>query len=243
MSRVGVVFSNLGTPKSSEPEDVAVYLREFLMDPYVIDLPWPFRFSLVQGIIAPFRSKKSALNYKKIWTAKGSPLLFHTQATAQSLQEVLGSKYKVVVAMRYGSPSFEQAYEKLKDCQEIILFQQYPQFADSTVTTGEEHFKKVFKDKSFRVIKPYYNHPAFIRSYVNFLKAKLESLDYDHLLMSFHGLPESHVLKTDVGGQHCLRTQDCCDQPQELIQCCYRHPCFSSARGLARGSSLGHGQF
>lgn len=238
MGKIGVVFSNLGTPKSSSAKDVASYLREFLMDPYVINIPLIPRFLLVNGIIAPFRSKKSALNYQKIWLKEGSPLLVNTKNAAEALQEILGEDYKVVVAMRYGNPSFIQAREELKDCSEIILFQQYPQFADSTTTTGEEYFKKVFDGLNYKIIKPYYNHPAFINAYVNFLKRHLLNSDHDHLLMSFHGLPESHIQKTDSLGNHCLKTKNCCEQSEAVIEKCYRAQCFKTAKSIAQGLGL-----
>ena len=238
MKKTGVIVSNLGTPDSSSPKDVARYLRDFLMDPYVITIPWFFRFLLVQGIIAPFRSKKSAKNYQKIWTEKGSPLRFHTEQIVNDLQKKLGESYKVVPAMRYGKPSFEEAREKLKDCSDVILFQQYPQFADSTTTTGEEHFKKVFSGFNFKIIEPYYKSNLFISSYVGFLKEEFKKIDFDYVLMSFHGLPESHLKSADPLGNHCLQSKNCCEKSEKVLSRCYRAQCFSTAKALAEGLGL-----
>ncbi|MCJ8275605.1 MAG: ferrochelatase [Bdellovibrionales bacterium] len=239
MEKVGVVFSNLGTPDSTSPKDVARYLREFLMDPHVITIPWPIRFLLVNGIIAPFRSKKSAKAYEKIWTPEGSPLRTWTLKTAKDLQASLGEKYKVSVAMRYGQPSYEQAKEELKDCEKVILFQQYPQFADSTTTTGEEHFNKVFDGIKTEIISPYYDHQAFNEAYVSFLKKELETVEYDHLLMSFHGLPEDHLRKADPSKSHCLKVSNCCEKAQgDVLDKCYRAQCMASAKNLAQGLDL-----
>ena len=242
--KTGVVFSNLGTPQSPEPKDVGRYLAEFLMDPYVIQLPSFFRFLLVRGIIVPFRSKKSAANYKKVWRSGGSPLLIETEKSAQALQEKLGDDYKVVVGMRYGEPSFKSARQELDDCDKIIFFPQYPQYAESTVQTGLDCFEEHFSDKKRVVIPPYFRDPLFIQAYVGFLEVELGKVEFDHLLMSFHGLPETHLHKTDPTGSHCLKTQDCCKKAsEEVIKTCYRAQCFQTAQHLATGLELNKGQY
>lgn len=239
MAKVGVVVANLGTPESASPNSVGKYLAEFLMDPYVIQLPWLFRFLLVRGIIAPFRKVKSAANYQKVWTKQGSPLLVETKKMATALQDQLGSDYQVEVAMRYGEPSFSKAEEKLKDCDRIVFFPQYPQFADSTVETSLEHLKKYFKTQEVKVVPPYYSHPRFIQAYRDFLVDQFSSLSFDHLLMSFHGLPESHIEKRDLSGSHCLKVSECCEKAQgEVLTNCYRAQCYASAREIARALNI-----
>lgn len=240
MAKIGVVFSNLGTPKSSSPQDVGRYLGEFLMDPHVIQVPSFFRFLLVKGLIVPTRRHKSAANYQKVWTDQGSPLLVETQKAAQALQKKLGEQYQVEVGMRYGEPSFATCKEKLKDCQQIIFFPQYPQYASSTVETGLEHFFKFFDKDKVHVIPPYFWDGDFLQAYGEFLKEKLNSIEFDHLLMSFHGLPESHILKSDPTGQHCLQVEHCCQKAQEdVLKTCYKAQCYRTAQGIARKAGLG----
>ena len=239
MAKVGVVFANLGTPSGSSPVDVGKYLNEFLMDPYVIQMPWILRFLLVRGIIVPFRKKKSAANYQKVWTEAGSPLLVETEKAAQSLQKTLGESYKVVVGMRYGQPDFALASRELQGCEKIIFFPQYPQYAESSVQTAVDHFYKYFDKAKTKIIPPYFGHPLFIEAYVDFLKKHLKSIEFDHLLMSFHGLPESHLFKTDPTGEHCLKKGDCCQKAEgEVLQSCYRAQCYHSARKIAAGLEL-----
>lgn len=244
LAKIGVLFSNLGTPDDPTPKAVGRYLAEFLMDPYVIQIPSLLRTLLVRGIIVPFRSKKSAKNYEEVWTSNGSPLLVETNKAAEALQEVLGDGYKVVVGMRYGNPSFEQARKELADCEDVIFFPQYPQYAESTVQTGLDHWVKHFPKFKDRVVAPYYDNPHFISSYVTFLKEALVGVDHDHLLMSFHGLPESHLEKTDPTKSHCLKSKDCCEKAQgEVLKSCYRAQCYGSARALAQGMNLDPSQY
>lgn len=244
MKQIGVLFANLGTPQAPQAGPVGRYLKEFLMDPYVIQIPLPFRWLLVKGIIAPFRAKKSALNYKKVWTPEGSPLLVETKRAVLSLSKVLGPDYKVVVGMRYGEPSFKQAKEELKNCQKIIFFPQYPQYAESTVQTSLRHFKKYFSEQKIETIPPYFNNPFFIQSYVDFLEKHLKEVEWDHLLMSFHGLPESHLYKTDPSGEHCLRSENCCEKASsQVLKTCYRAQCMVSGHQLASGLKLSRSQY
>jgi ferrochelatase len=237
--KVGVVFSNLGTPKSPNPEDVGRYLGEFLMDHHVIQIPYFVRLLLVRGIIVPFRKKKSAKNYQKVWTEQGSPLLVETEKAAQALQDSLGEGFQVEVGMRYGEPSFAQVKERLKDCKKIIFFPQYPQYAASTVQTGLDHFFRYFDREKTRVVPPYYEHPAFLKAYGLFLKEQLKGKEDHHLLMSFHGLPETHLTKGDPSGSHCLQVEKCCEKAQgAVLNKCYRAQCYRSAHGIAREIGL-----
>lgn len=239
MAKIGVVFSNLGTPKSTNPKDIGRYLDEFLMDRHVIQAPWWFRALLVKGVIVPIRSKKTAAKYEMVWTDQGSPLLVETEKAASALQEKLGNEYQVEVGMRYGEPSFKTCAEKLKGCDQIIYFPQYPQYAASTVQTGIEHFFKYFDKNKVKVIEPYYDDPDFLEAYGKFLKKKLSGLKYDKILMSFHGLPESHVEKKDSSGSHCLKIENCCEKASgDILKYCYRAQCLHSARGIAKAAGL-----
>ena len=244
MSKVGVLFSNLGTPDAPDTKSVGRYLGEFLMDPHVINSPWLLRWLLVKGVIVPTRSSASAKNYRKIWTEEGSPLLIETENAARALQDHLGQAYKVVVGMRYGQPNFEQAKKKLADCSKVIFFPQYPQYAASSLKTSLEHFEKYFSDMKTQVIPPYYSRADYIKAYGLFLKKHLGPLDYDHILMSFHGLPESHMTDVDPTGEHCLKKPDCCRKAEgDVLKTCYRAQCVQSADLLASELGLSQNQF
>ena len=174
------------------------------MDPYVIQSPGWVRSLIVKGMIVPLRKKRTASRYKKIWSSEGSPLLVQTKKFSVALQRALGSGYKVTFAMRYGRPDFLGAKNELRDCQRVVFFPQYPQYARSTVETGFRHFYRSFSKKKFKVIPPYYKDPEFIGAYARFLEPYLKTLDFEYLLMSFHGLPVSHIKKTEATKNHCL---------------------------------------
>ena len=236
---MGVLISNLGTPKSFKSGDISRYLSEFLTDPYVIQAPKWVRGFLVKAVIIPFRKKKTAARYKKIWSAEGSPLMVQTKKFSEVLQRELGENYQVSFAMRYGEPGFLRAKNELKTCQKVIFFPQYPQYARSTVETSLQHFYKYFSKKNSQVIPPYYRDSEFIEAYVRFLEPYLKSLDFDYLLMSFHGLPVSHIKKTDPTEEHCLNRPDCCLKVSgSVLKTCYRAQCFYLARALARALNL-----
>jgi protoporphyrin/coproporphyrin ferrochelatase len=242
MSKIGVVITNIGTPEGPNSKGLRAYLKQFLMDPLVLQFPFIFRFLLVYLVIAPLRSSRSAKNYKKIWTPEGSPLLVETNKMVSALQNKLGSDYKVVVAMRYGKPSFSDAYKKLQDCKKIILFSQYPQYAESTTLSGLIEFNKYFKETQNWIIEPYFAKPWFIESYVGFLKDKLK-VD-SHLLMSFHGLPEAHIKKIVPEHSNCLKNINCCENPpDEVLKHCYRAQCFKSASLIAQGLNIKKDQY
>ncbi len=240
--KTGVIVTNLGTPASTQPKDVARYLREFLMDPYVLDLPWFSRFLLVNGIITPFRSKKSARAYEKIWTSEGSPLLTNSERFVAELQNNLGPQYQVELAMRYGKPSFTEAIAKLSSCAKIILFPQYPQFAESSYKTAVEKFEKVFGNSSYQLIPPFYSEDFFINPYVKLIENHLSKADYDHLLLSFHGLPERHIKKLDSTG-HCGNYDTCCENSETVIKTCYRAQCYVTTQKITKRLGLKEHQF
>ncbi len=253
-TKTGVLISNLGTPKSFSSVDVGEYLSEFLMDPHVIQSPKWVRSLFVKGVIVPLRKKRTASKYKKIWSAEGSPLTVQTKKFSVALQKELGSDYKVTFAMRYGPPDFLKARDELKGCQRVIFFPQYPQYAVSTVETSLHHFYKYFPKEKSRVIPPYYKNPEFIRACARFLEPCLKTLDFDYLLMSFHGLPVSHIKKADFTGKHCLSRNshkksavpdgdafgaNCCFRvPEDILRTCYRAQCFHSAGAIALASGL-----
>lgn len=232
-----VLLLNLGTPDSPSVGDVRRYLREFLMDWRVIDIPWIARFFLVNGIIAPFRSFSSAKAYQQLWTENGSPLKFYGEKVTGLLQEKLGKDYKVVLGMRYQNPSIKFALEQVrnKGFEEIIVVPLYPQYASAT--TGST-FDEVMKHlRTWQVIpkvtfvKQFFDHPLCLEAYAENGRKYLEKTDYDHILFSYHGIPVSQIKKASTDN-YC-RVGDCCKKYTVKNQFCYRAQCFQHTRLLA----------
>lgn len=237
----GVLLVNLGTPDSHHPSAVYRYLNEFLTDDRVIDIPWIQRQLLVRGLIVPFRYRQSAKLYRRLWTANGSPLLFHGKAVEKKLQEALGHSHHVVLAMRYQSPSIRDGLDKLQKEQvdEILILPLFPQYASST--TGSVHQKvmkvvqnwQVFPKLTF--LNQYFEHPGLIDAfYQRGLQYPVDS--YDHILFSFHGLPERHIRKADPSGT-CL-SKECCQTACQNNRFCYKAQCHATARAIVAKLSL-----
>jgi ferrochelatase len=243
MAKRGIILMNLGSPDSTRVKDVRRYLNEFLMDGRVIDYPWLVRFFLVRGIISPFRAPKSAEAYKIIWTKEGSPLIVITKKLQSSLQEIIDSP--VEVAMRYGNPDPKSAYEnlikKVPGLEEIILVPLYPHYAMSSYETAVENMREVHRKSKYgfklKIIKPYYNDPAYIDALAESMRPYLQQ-DFDHLLFSYHGVPERHILKGDITDQHCLQSENCCEVNSPAHQYCYRHQCRVTTRLVAQKLNL-----
>jgi ferrochelatase len=237
----GLLLINLGTPKSPTAKHVYNYLNEFLTDGRVIDLPWLKRQLLVRGAIVPFRYKQSAELYKKIWLKQGSPLLFHSLNVQKKLQKLIGDRYHVTLAMRYQTPSIECGLDELQkaNVNEIIILPLFPQYASAT--TGSVMQKVMEQIKTWNVIpklsfiNSFYDHPGFIQAFCE--RGKQYQLDaYDHILFSFHGLPERHILNADCFGK-CLKN-DCCKNLNEKNQFCYKAQCYATASGIASGLQI-----
>ena len=237
----GVLLVNLGTPRSHKPKDVFRYLNEFLTDPRVIDIPWLQRQFLVRGFIVPSRYRQSAELYRRLWTENGSPLLVHGQAVEQKLQLSLGSDYHVVLAMRYQSPSIGEGLEKLrqKNVDEIVILPLFPQYASAT--TGSVHQKVMESLQTWQIIPKlifinhYFDHPFLLEAFCARAK-QYHMTSYDHILFSFHGLPERQIQKADSLGK-CLSNQ-CCQALCQHNRFCYKAQCYATARGIAEGLKL-----
>jgi len=229
----GIILMNLGSPDSTEVKDVRRYLDEFLMDERVIDYPYLFRFLLVKGIIVPFRAPKSAEAYKSIWTKEGSPLIVFTKQLQEHLQKQVTEP--VEIAMRYGNPTPQKAYDNLltKDpaLEEVVLMPLYPHYAMSSYETAVEYMKEIHKKYkySFKLttIEPYYNDEDYINALAESIRPYLNN-DFDKLLFSYHGVPERHILKGDITGNHCLQNPACCERDSPAHKYCYRHQCFKT---------------
>ena len=234
----GVLLVNLGSPESPTPKDVKPYLDEFLMDKYVIDVPYLLRALLVRGIILRKRPEKSAAAYAKIWTEDGSPLIVFSKKMHQKVQKKVD--VPVALAMRYGTMTIQKGLQELKDkgVTKVMLLPLYPQYAmASTVTIlelAEELRKRHFPEMKFTIVPAFYNKPDYIKALANSMKKYLDTFEYDHLLFSYHGIPERHIRKTDVTKSHCKIDGSCCNTPSPAHEFCYRHQCFETTRQVVK---------
>ena len=252
--KTGVLLINLGTPDSPKTSDVRKYLTQFLNDPRVIDINPVGRFILVNGIIVPFRSSKSAKLYEKVWTKKGSPLLINSIKQKELLQKELGDKYVVELGMRYQNPSLESALNKLREAKvnKIIMIPLYPQYASSSTGSSVEEAIRLLQKwevtPSFEVISKFYDNPEFIDACVEVAtKYKTSNGDwhnYDHIIFSYHGLPERHIMKgaTHYGSNTC-KLGSCCDTITKNNQYCYRANCFETTRQLVKRLNIPEGKY
>lgn len=229
MPRHGILLANLGSPDACDAGAVRRYLDEFLMDPYVMDVPWPLRRLIVSAFILPTRPRRSAAAYREIWRDEepGSPLVHYTEALAACVRTLTDDP--VAVGMRYGSPGLADAVAALRDTDEIFLVPLYPQHADSTRTTTINRVREL-AGVPVRVMPPFFRKRAFIDGVAARLRATMGR--DDHVLFSYHGLPERHLTKADPTGTHCLRRQDCCETTSRAHETCYRHQCRETTRAL-----------
>jgi ferrochelatase len=231
----GVILMNLGSPDSTKVKDVRRYLNEFLMDERVIDMPFLSRFLLVKGIIVPFRAPKSAEAYETIWTDEGSPLIAITRKVVHALQEKI--EYPVAMAMRYGNPTAKEAldelHKRIPSIEQVIAIPMYPHYAMSSFETAVENVREVHQKYKYPskldFIKPYYNNPNYIHALSESIRPYLDK-EYDHILFSYHGIPERHLEKTDPTSSHCLKSATCCENPSEAHATCYRHQAYTTTR-------------
>lgn len=243
MSKKGVLLINLGSPDSTSVPDVRRYLREFLMDGRVIDIPYPIRWAIVHLAILPFRPKQSAHAYKQVWLSEGSPLVITSRNVAKALQEKLGTEIPLELAMRYQNPSIESAVSKLKQSgvTDLLVVPLFPHYAMSSFETAavraREVVLKLAPEMSVTVAPPYYNHPEYIAALVESARVDLEG-GYDHLLFSFHGIPERHLRKGDPTHCHCLKAPNCCNVPSPAHATCYRAQCLATVRAFVAKAGI-----
>ena len=246
-SKVGVLLVNLGTPDSPSVPDVRKYLREFLMDGRVIDIPWLQRFFLVNGIIAPFRAPASAHGYRQLWTEEGSPLKVHGLQLRGAIEKVLGEDYCVGFAMRYQNPSIRRALDELKGeaLSELVVIPLYPQYASastgSTVEKVMDELKRWEVMPSVKFVGQFHDHPLFIKAFAALGREHLKSEHYDHVIFSYHGLPERQILKASC--QSYCKLGDCCNAYHGKNQNCYRAQCLNTTRLLVRELGLKEGGY
>ncbi|MCL4785889.1 MAG: ferrochelatase [Verrucomicrobia bacterium] len=232
----GILLVNLGSPDSPSVPDVRRYLNEFLMDGRVIDTPWLLR-RFVVGMILIKRPAESGHAYEKIWTKDGSPLV----VTSKRVQAELLKRVTVPVelAMRYQNPSIEFAVKELvnKGVDDVLLIPLFPHYAMSSYETAVVRVQEVAAKRApqmkLTVQPPYYDHPDFIAALVASAESFLKQ-DYDHLLFSYHGIPERHLRKSDPTGCHCLKVENCCEVPSPAHATCYRAQCFATTAAFVK---------
>ena len=243
----GVLLVNLGSPESPTAKDVKPYLDEFLMDKYVIDVPFLLRALLVRGIILRKRPAKSAEAYAKIWTDEGSPLIVFSKRMHKKVQELVD--IPVALAMRYGTITIEKGLQELKDkgVTEVLLFPLYPQHAMASTTTilvlAEELRQKNFPEMKFTIVPAFYNKLEYIKVLANSIQKHLATFEHDHLLFSYHGIPERHIRKTDITKSHCKIDGSCCNTPSPAHEFCYRHQCYETTKQVVKLLGIPEGKY
>jgi len=241
----GVLLINLGSPESTKTKDVRTYLDEFLMDERVIDIPYWKRWLLIKGIILNVRPKKSAAAYKKIWWKEGSPLVVISERFTKKVAD--NTEIPVALAMRYGSMSIQKGFKELaeKGVDEILIVPLYPHFAMSSTETvlvkAEEIRKQFYPNIKTTEIPHFYNEPRYIKAMSENIKNHLNGFEYDHILFSYHGIPERHLLKTDPTKNHCKIDGSCCEKKSKVHQTCYRHQCFETTKEIVKELGLKEG--
>ncbi|MBN4066574.1 ferrochelatase [Simkania negevensis] len=245
---VGVLLVNLGTPLSSNDSDVKRYLTEFLTDKRVIDLSWWKRQLLVRGRIVRKRYRESARTYRSIWTKAGSPLLMHGQKVKERLQERLGNGFSIALSMRYQFPSIHEGLLSLRHCHRLVILPLFPQYASAT--TGSVYEEVMRRLSSWRMIPELRFVHSFpmqkkmVRVFAENTKACVLK-HYDHILMSFHGLPKRQLQHNDPRGKGdcCQREPDCCMHLGEENRLCYVAQCNATARAIAGELGLDSQQY
>ncbi len=239
MAKKGVLLVNLGTPDSPETKDVRKYLNEFLMDPRVIDINPISRTLLVKGIIAPFRSPKSAKLYQQIWSKEnGSPLLHYSKLQHQALQQRLGDDYHVELAMRYQSPSIESALNRLKTSlvESIQVIALFPQYASASTGSVYDKVMELLRQwptiPSVSFVNSFHDNELMIETFANNGK-KYQPETYDHILFSFHGLPQRQLIKCDHTHNYCLKVDGCCESLNDANKYCYSAQSHHTAKLIA----------
>ena len=243
-SNTAVLLIQLGTPDSPKTSDVRRYLKEFLNDPRVIDLPWLARKLLVNGIIVPFRAPKSAKIYQELWDQSNgqSPLLTHTQSVQDKLQARLGEDIDVYMAMRYQNPSLKDVIASMQEQQykHVIILPLFPQYASASSGSAIELASKLISQwwaiPQISIINQFWDNPGYIDSIID--RASQFTLeDYDHILFSYHGLPERHVDKVYPGSDLCS-DQPCETELNTQNQLCYKATSYATTRLLAERLGL-----
>ena len=244
LSPTGVLLVNLGTPDSPRTGPVRRYLREFLGDPRVLTLPAPLRWLLLNLVILPTRPRTTAAAYRKIWLPEGSPLLIHSKALAEQVAQILGPDFRVELAMRYGQPSIEAGMNALEKAgtDKLIVLPLFPQYASAvTASVAAEVLRcldRMGDTPPLEIVGAFYDEPDFSSSWAAIAGPELSEFQADHVLFSFHGLPEDQIRASDPVGDFCLANANCCAQPGPTLRRCYRAQCYATTRMLVAALDL-----
>ena len=248
MAQKAILLANLGSPDSPDVKDVRRYLNEFLMDERVIDVPYFFRMLLVKGMIVPFRAPKSAAKYAGIWTDNGSPLIHITRQLTELVQKK--SNVPAYMCMRYANPApagvlRNIAYEN-PDLEELIFVPLYPHYAMSSYESAVEHVQSAYRSGNYpfqiRVVPPFYNDRDYINALAESIQPYIQQ-EYDHILFSYHGVPERHIRKSDPTKSHCLLHEDCCNTASEAHKTCYRKQVIATTTLVAGALNIPQHKF
>lgn len=248
LQKTGILLVNLGTPDSFRVKDVRIYLREFLMDKRVIDIPFVSRWALVNLIIAPFRAPKSAAVYKKLWRDRGSPLLFYGNDLKDALQERLGDSVVVELAMRYQNPSIKEGLSKLAshNLSRIVIAPLFPQYASATSGSIMDKCMEIIRKRQvipeLLFIDKFFDHPEFIKTLTAIAAPYLEKEDYDFFVFSYHGVPERQIMKASRDN-YCRLDDACCAVYGEKNEFCYRAQCYENTKLLASALGIPAGRY
>ncbi len=243
-----ILLVNLGSPKSTSLSDVRKYLRQFLMDKFVIDAPYMIRKFIVECLVLPFRPKISAEAYKKIWLEEGSPLVVLSERLTAGLST--RTEHPVALAMRYGNRSIPQVIDELAErypqAAELFLLPLYPHYAMATtqtvINTVEGHLARKGYSIKLKVQPPFYDDNQYIEALYLSMKPYFDQ-PFDHILFSYHGLPKRHILKSDSTGKHCLKKKNCCSTSSVAHKTCYRHQTYRTTQLLAKRAGLAPDRF
>jgi ferrochelatase len=241
VTQQAVLLVNLGSPASPRAEDVKPYLDEFLMDPYVLDIPGPLRALLVRGLILNTRPAKSAAAYAKIWTNAGSPLVVISRAEQVALEAEM--QLPVGLAMRYGEPSIASGFAELRQragqIDELVVVPLYPHYAMASTKTVEVAVERALggSGMALRFTPPFFERPAYLDALTALARSHIPA-DTQHVLFSYHGIPKRHLRKMDPTGSHCLQSETCCSTPSIAHATCYRHQIIATTHGVAERLGL-----
>lgn len=250
--RTGIMLVNIGTPASTSTSDVREYLRQFLGDSRVVDLNPIAKWLILNLFILPRRPKESAEAYASIWDdERGSPLLYHSTDFADKLRASLGEKYDVAVGMQYCEPNVLTAMSnfRARGVDRVVAVPMYPQYASSSSGAAMEIVykaaAKVYSTPYLHAVPAFYDHPAYISAYAHIIRSVVgqKCEKFDHLLMSFHGVPQTHVERTDETGLYCQKTENCCSQIVQANRNCYRAQSYATARRIGEALEIEDGKY
>ena len=240
----GLLLMNLGTPDAPTTGAVRAYLREFLSDPRVLDIHPVIRAGLLYGVILPFRPAKSAAAYAKVWMPEGSPLRVHSEALTKRVSDALGGRWRVALGMRYGQPAMGDALDSLVQAgvARIVVFPMYPQYAtSSTGSMLEALYQQAGRYEvppRLRVVTDFFDDPRFLEPSAAAVQSRVNALQPDHVLFSFHGLPERQIRRASPDTERCRMSGDCCDRIDAGNRHCYRAQSHHTARAIAGSVGL-----